>query len=435
MSHELRTPLNSLLILAQDAGGECGGQSDAEAGQVRRDHSLVGHGPAGADQRHPGSVEDRVRHDGRGAERVSVSASCAITSIATFRHVADGKRLEFSVEIEPDLPRTMTTDIKRLQQVLKNLLSNALKFTERGSVALRDRSAPRRAGSRTHPVLNSAEAVVAFSVQDTGIGIPLEKQRIIFEAFQQADGTTSRKYGGTGLGLSISREIARLLGGEIRLQSVPGEGSTFTLLPAADVLRPRAAIRSGRTAGRRRRRRSRRVEVIAATRLEAALLAGADSGRRPRKSIPATRCCWSSRTTPPSPASCWTLAHEKGLKALLATRGEMGLAMAREIPARAPSRSTSACPILPAGRCWTSSSTIRKCATSRCTCSPFMRTGAAVSNSARASYSRKAEGREVIDEVLAGYRIRSPPVARNPGGRCGCEVPRQRLPTCWESKA
>jgi CheY-like chemotaxis protein/two-component sensor histidine kinase len=150
-------------------------------------------------------------------------------SMRTFRHVAEGKALDLSIEVNDNLPAdTIITDAKRLQQVLKNLLSNALKFTEHGTVRLRMERAT-SGWSATHPVLNRVKSVIAFSVTDTGIGIPQDKQRIIFEAFQQADGTTSRKYGGTGLGLSISRELTRLLGGEIRLQSAPGAGSTFTL--------------------------------------------------------------------------------------------------------------------------------------------------------------------------------------------------------------
>jgi len=145
----------------------------------------------------------------------------------TFRHVAESRGLQFAVDLDPALPTFILTDAKRLQQVIKNLLSNAFKFTRHGRVALAIR--PADVSLAEGESLGRADSVLAFTVSDTGIGIPADKQQIIFEAFQQADGSTSRKYGGTGLGLAISREIARLLGGEIHLVSAPGRGSSFTL--------------------------------------------------------------------------------------------------------------------------------------------------------------------------------------------------------------
>jgi CheY-like chemotaxis protein/two-component sensor histidine kinase len=137
----------------------------------------------------------------------------------TFRPVAEHKGLDFAIEVGAGVPKLLLTDESRLQQILKNLLSNAFKFTERGSVRL----------NILRTMAANGQGQIVFAVTDTGIGIPFDKQKLIFEAFQQADGTTSRKYGGTGLGLTISREIARLLGGAIEVESDPGRGSVFRL--------------------------------------------------------------------------------------------------------------------------------------------------------------------------------------------------------------
>jgi signal transduction histidine kinase/HAMP domain-containing protein/CheY-like chemotaxis protein len=227
MSHELRTPLNSLLILARLLADNLGGNLTPKQVEFARTiHS------SGAEllalindildlaKIESGTVTLNVAPEPFEDIRDSVER--------TFRQVAVDKGLEFVVDVDAALPRDIQTDAKRLQQIVTNLLSNAFKFTAKGSVRLA--MSPAASGwSAGHPVLDDAPGVVAFAVRDSGIGIPANKQRLIFEAFQQADGTTSREYGGTGLGLSISRELARLLGGEIRLDSTPGHGSTFTL--------------------------------------------------------------------------------------------------------------------------------------------------------------------------------------------------------------
>ncbi|MDG2523504.1 HAMP domain-containing protein [Caulobacter segnis] len=244
MSHELRTPLNSLLILSKMLSENAQGNlSDKQVEFAKNIHD------AGTDLL--GLINDIL--DLSKIESGTVTLDIAEMSFAslrdqmdrTFAQIAQGKKLDFNIDVDPGLPRSMYTDDKRLLQVIKNLLSNAFKFTEAGSVKLKvARATGGWATGNDH--LNTAGQVLAFSVEDTGIGIPEEKQRIIFEAFQQADGTTSRKYGGTGLGLSISREITRLLGGELKVVSTPGEGSTFTLYlplnfsPAAQpVMTPR----------------------------------------------------------------------------------------------------------------------------------------------------------------------------------------------------
>jgi CheY-like chemotaxis protein len=228
MSHELRTPLNSLLILAKLLGENADGNLSER--QVEFARSIY---DAGTDlltlisdildlsKVEAGKMDIAVAP-------LSVRALCKDLE-QVFRPIAEQQALSFNVEIEDDVAETITTDEHRVQQILKNLLSNAHKFTDTGSVTLRVGSpAPGTRFDNTD--LGDALGIVTFSVIDTGIGIKPDQLMVIFEAFQQADGTTSRKYGGTGLGLSISREIARLLGGEIQVSSQPGEGTTFTLL-------------------------------------------------------------------------------------------------------------------------------------------------------------------------------------------------------------
>jgi CheY-like chemotaxis protein/signal transduction histidine kinase/HAMP domain-containing protein len=227
MSHELRTPLNSILILGQQLSDNPDGNLTGK--QVEFARTIHG---AGTDLLN--LISDILDLSKIESGTVSVDAeevyfSNLLEMIARpFRHEAENRRLQFELELLPTLERTITTDSKRLQQVLKNLLSNAFKFTAEGSVKLTVSPAA-NGWNPDHPMLRRAASVVAFEVADTGIGILPEKQRIIFEAFQQADAGTSRKYGGTGLGLAISRELANLLGGEIQLRSTPGLGSVFTL--------------------------------------------------------------------------------------------------------------------------------------------------------------------------------------------------------------
>jgi len=244
MSHELRTPLNNLLILSDQLSRNTDGNLNPKQVEFAKtihssgnellaliadilDLSKIESGTVAVE-----SSELRFDDLHRYMER-------------TFRHVAESKKVEFRVNLDPALPKTMFTDLKRLQQIIKNLLSNAFKFTHVGNVSIS--IAPAAEGwSSEAEELERVERVIAFKVSDTGIGISADKQQIIFEAFQQADGSTSRKYGGTGLGLAISRELSKLLGGEIKLVSAPGAGSVFTLyLPQAfapsRTARPRKA--------------------------------------------------------------------------------------------------------------------------------------------------------------------------------------------------
>jgi CheY-like chemotaxis protein/HAMP domain-containing protein len=227
MSHELRTPLNSILILGQQLAENA--DSNLSLKQVEFAKTIHS---AGTDLLN--LINDildlsKIESGTVSVEIEKIAIGSFVEAIARpFRHQAESSDLSFNVTVDPAVGPSLTTDSKRVQQILKNLLSNAFKFTKEGGVRLKVATVT-EGWSPDHPVLSTAGRVLAMEVTDTGIGIQPDKQKIIFEAFQQADASTSRKYGGTGLGLAISRELATLLGGEIQLSSTPGKGSTFTL--------------------------------------------------------------------------------------------------------------------------------------------------------------------------------------------------------------
>jgi signal transduction histidine kinase/DNA-binding response OmpR family regulator/HAMP domain-containing protein len=337
MSHELRTPLNSLLILSDQLSKNVDGNLTSRQIEFTRTiHS---------------SGNDLLTLINDILDLSKIESGTVIVDIGevgfrdlqdyvdrTFRHVAENRKLDFAVNIAPDVPRSLHTDAKRLQQILKNLLSNAFKFTERGRVTM-DVAAVTSGWNPEKETLNRARSVVAISVSDTGIGISAEKQQIIFEAFQQADGSTSRKYGGTGLGLAISREIAGLLGGEIRLTSVPGQGSTFTLfLPqvyvAKTARRPGAPVPPAETTPvlAVAPQPASPVTVLPMAELPAAapLSSGAPDDDSALIS-PDDRVLLIVENDANFSRYLLEMAHENDFKAVIAARGAAALSMARDL--------------------------------------------------------------------------------------------------------
>ncbi|MGA7410496.1 MAG: response regulator [Bryobacteraceae bacterium] len=323
MSHELRTPLNSILILSQQLAENSA--SNLTSKQVEFSRNINSSGSdllnlindiLDLSKIESGTVTVDVEEISFNGLRENIDRN--------FRHVAEAKNLPLHVNFADDLPRSMDSDPKRLQQILKNLLSNAVKFTTHGQVEVRVGFAT-QGWSPDHPVLSIAQQVVAFAVSDTGIGVAPEKQRLIFEAFQQADAGTSRKYGGTGLGLAISRELAVLLGGEIKLVSVHGKGSTFTLFLPLHYAGPDSArnvpfrISSGAGAS---------TIVNALTILPPAREEHIEDDRNSIE--PGDPVLLIIEDDPHYARILLGLARDKGLKGIVAMKGALGLSLARQ---------------------------------------------------------------------------------------------------------
>ncbi len=317
MSHELRTPLNSILVLSRQLVDN----ADSNLSEREIEYASTIHA-AGTDLLN--LISDIL--DLSKIESGTVTVECEELSLAnlkhtlerTFAHEAQSSGLEFRAELHPELGDSIRTDPKRLLQVMKNLLSNAFKFTVEGSVHLNLRPAA-EGWTPGHAVLDSADDVVAFEVADTGIGIPPDKQKMVFEAFQQADAGTARKHGGTGLGLAISRELAQLLGGEIKLVSSPGEGSTFTLYLPSVFAGPAVPAEAAavRAAGRR-------PPMLAAAR-------PAGSPIDDRETFSAgDRLLVTAHADPRIAEAIADAAHDAGLEILHANHGSELLALARQ---------------------------------------------------------------------------------------------------------
>jgi len=323
MSHELRTPLNSILVLGQQLSDNPDGNLTPK--QVEFSRTIHG---AGTDLLN--LITDILDLSKIESGTVSVEAeevffaSMLDAVERPFRHEAENRHLSFEVQTDPHLTRSVVTDSKRLQQVLKNLLSNAFKFTEIGGVRL-SVSQVRSGWTEGHPILDNAASVVAFEVADTGIGIPFEKQRIIFEAFQQADAGTSRKYGGTGLGLAISRELASLLGGEIQLRSAPSKGSTFTLYLPQTYVGPSTSIVAPSERGSRSFVAPVQLSVAGVSEHPVEKVADDRDNLQPDDAV-----LLIVEDDPHYARVLCDLSRDKGFKVLVATRGAEALALAQE---------------------------------------------------------------------------------------------------------
>ena len=352
MSHELRTPLNSLLLLSEQLRDNP--ERNLTDRQVEYASTIYASGNDLLNLINDILDLSKIESGTVTVDIGEVAFSVLSTFVEqTFRHIAEDKKLEFSVSLDTNLPASLYTDERRVKQILKNLLSNAFKFTQAGRVTL-SISPVTEGWNPNNPSLSKSGTVVAFTVSDTGIGIPPDKQRVIFEAFQQADGTTSRKYGGTGLGLAISRELARLLGGEIKLQSVVDEGSVFILyLPVRYVPPPTEGVlppvgksmlsptvagmlrNGGRTRTPRTLTQSAQLATTASEQTTAQtfqpLAEVTETFDDDRATIqPGDRVILIVEDEVRFARILQDFAHERGFKALVATRGQTALSLAKQ---------------------------------------------------------------------------------------------------------
>ncbi len=354
MSHELRTPLNSSLILSKLL-------ADNKAGNLTDEQVKFAQTISSAGQDLLALINDILDLSKIEAGKVDVSpepvsvARVVDSLVKTFQAGAAERRIGFSAIVEPGTPERIETDAQRLGQILKNLLSNALKFTEKGQVSLH--------------VFSPDESAVSFAVRDTGIGIPPHQIGIIFEAFRQADGSTHRKYGGTGLGLSISRDLARLLGGDITVESTPSEGSQFTLtLPRVYQGQPAAAA-------------ERRVGTPAHTMVATPVAPPPDAGAYALSAslspiamdddrdrlTPGARRILVVEDDPRFAAILRDLARERGIPVRRDALRQRRVGGRLVVPASTPSFSMSTCPIIRGSGSSISSSATPRPVTSRCT--------------------------------------------------------------------
>lgn len=331
MSHELRTPLNSLLILAKNLTENDEGNLNLE--QIEAAKIIHGSG-----QDLLSLINDILDLSKIEAGKLDIYLEdvdiqdFSDEMRSSFSHMATDKGLKLVVEVSEDTPKTIRTDVGKIKQILKNFLSNAFKFSENGQVVLAFKPPPqdRRIASNEYRIVNGkGNNAIALEVTDSGIGISKDKLSLVFEAFQQADGSTSRNYGGTGLGLSISREMAKLLGGELRVQSLEGQGSTFTLLLPKNLQEiPQETIDPPPPEKQIRRKSDNEATLIATRPIKPTPCPTSPDDRNNLR--PSDHLLLIIDNDPNFAALACLVSHTKGFKCLIATDGKTGLDLARK---------------------------------------------------------------------------------------------------------